>query len=537
MISNKTYSMRFILVAAIFVIFLHNNSTAQWQVLPSGINEKLVDIVFVNDSTGFVISNSGKILKTVDYGTTWNLLIHLNHIYTTLYALDEDTIFAAGSQLWRSDDAGNTWNYLYTVSDSITALHFFVAEHGLCIRPNISSCTSSQGTVYADNYRMYETFDYGISWQQISQNHSYHTRFRSINNNLLYSSAYNSQGGMHCSPYIIEYAKKTPDNGATWLNIPYYRYVNATAGDSVIYYLHGYPGFGFSIYKHDGNQTTLHTQTNLQDGLMDFAYINFIDAYGFYGKSILKSATSFAIWVQDFTSPYKLNKIYNYDSLSVYAIGDSGIILKKNIISSITPDTSYLLVTDKDTLDFGLTTVGAYKEKSLKLINSCLHILSGTIQSGNEFMLKQPNGTFADSLFYSLDLFGDTTIVIRFLPTAALVVEDSLIITSQNQLDIKVILKGEGSQSTGVPILNVEDKMYVYPNPATNIIYFKFSDSQKFPLRADLYDVSGRIIKSEFLKSNNGTFSTEKTASGSYILVVSNGIEQPVYMKVRILRN
>lgn len=81
------------------------------------------------------------------------------------------------------------------------------------------------------------------------------------------------------------------------------------------------------------------------------------------------------------------------------------------------------------------------------------------------------------------------------------------------------IYDGECASQLGTSDIKTDNKISIYPNPATDIIYLK--NIQK-PESYTIYDISGRMITKDFLHSN--TISIESLSSGNYILhIITQG--------------
>jgi hypothetical protein len=78
--------------------------------------------------------------------------------------------------------------------------------------------------------------------------------------------------------------------------------------------------------------------------------------------------------------------------------------------------------------------------------------------------------------------------------------------------------------SSGINELNVANHFTVYPNPASDNIYFKYDDFGSNPATLIISDLSGRIINNKAIKNEITTLSTLNLADGLYFyhLVDSN---------------
>jgi photosystem II stability/assembly factor-like uncharacterized protein len=67
----------FSILATIILLLLSNLSFSQWQIITSNTSSNLVDMCFINDSTGFAVGQDGIILRSTNGGNTWNQVADL----------------------------------------------------------------------------------------------------------------------------------------------------------------------------------------------------------------------------------------------------------------------------------------------------------------------------------------------------------------------------------------------------------------------------------------------------------------------------
>jgi photosystem II stability/assembly factor-like uncharacterized protein len=100
----------------LFTVLLGANVHAQWTQLVSGTTKTLQEIFFPVPDTGFVVGDSGTVLRTFDGGTTWaplnpGTIKSINDIYF----LNSQTGFIVGDSGFfaKTTNAGTTWNSTY----------------------------------------------------------------------------------------------------------------------------------------------------------------------------------------------------------------------------------------------------------------------------------------------------------------------------------------------------------------------------------------------------------------------------------------
>ncbi|MES2767230.1 MAG: YCF48-related protein [Bacteroidota bacterium] len=239
--------MKKILFAALVFILSGMAAHAQWTRLdlPSGSYR---DIFFSAEKTGFLVGDSGMVLKTMDDGVTWRKIdVGVKSNLKSVHFPSANVGYIAGdSVVLKTMDGGESWE---VVRDSMFAGY-----------KDIVFTTEEIGYLGKGYFR---TVDGGKTWNK--------QQFDFV------------RGAHFVSPaigYVIEeeYLMKTIDSGATW------NYVNqVNAGSSAIpscfhFYdeLHGLLGSTFvgrMAYTEDGGQTW-------ETGKIKSAYIGYItDVY------------------------------------------------------------------------------------------------------------------------------------------------------------------------------------------------------------------------------------------------------------------
>jgi photosystem II stability/assembly factor-like uncharacterized protein len=124
-------------------------------------NEFVFDINFTNDNVGFFITKSNKVYKTIDGGSTWNLVfsnLDDNNDFVSIYLLNEQIIYLKTSygQLYKSVDSGVNWvqdNTFYQlgIMQKMPTGNLLVR-----IRKNVGD-NMQFATLYENSYRLWET--------------------------------------------------------------------------------------------------------------------------------------------------------------------------------------------------------------------------------------------------------------------------------------------------------------------------------------------------------------------------------------------
>ena len=123
----------------------HPSTQYMWQVIDLNISElqksKLTDVQFVATQNGFqhgwISSSQGNVAHTQDAGQTWQLSTQNISKIEALHFIDEQTGWAVGHKIWRSQDAGMTWaeqNLPSEINDAgVADIHFVDHQQGMAL--------------------------------------------------------------------------------------------------------------------------------------------------------------------------------------------------------------------------------------------------------------------------------------------------------------------------------------------------------------------------------------------------------------------
>jgi photosystem II stability/assembly factor-like uncharacterized protein len=140
-----------------------------WEQLISHVDFFLNKIQFTNSQTGYIIggdNSGGYLLKTINAGLTWQL-INLNTpdkvIPTGMFFLNSNTGFISGEKLFRKTiDGGKTWSEVMDpVPGNIN---------------DVSFKNANEGYATSDNGKYFRSTDGGKSWQSMQSNTSDHLK-------------------------------------------------------------------------------------------------------------------------------------------------------------------------------------------------------------------------------------------------------------------------------------------------------------------------------------------------------------------------
>ena len=336
----------------IFMLFLNQNSYAQWEYLhasPTGNN--LYKIGFANSNTGWITGEMGTILKTSDGGNTWkNQYTLSNDNIIDLCVIDTGTLFILNNsnELLVSTDGGDTWTLRSLFFGSNTSsISFINANEGWeGIGTNIQHTTDG-GVNWAVQYNGSDDIadiKVGNNGNGIAVT-AFGDLLHTANYGQAWSSVFNAPGNFQSMDLntsssiglliINNVLYKSIDNGNTWtapVNTP--PTLSSTNAKSVnIFNANNYlitDGDGNLWFTSNGGNTWTNNNSIVGNSLNNcFALSNsrFI-AVGDNGKIALSTnAGSTLNSLETRVTNQELWGIHHFGS-TFFAVGDAGTILK-----------------------------------------------------------------------------------------------------------------------------------------------------------------------------------------------------------------
>jgi len=305
---HKKLFLAFLLIVSTFC-FAQTN----WQPLnpkPSYLTAK--KIKFVSDQTGFII-NGTDLLKTIDAGSTWNIVQPMPQANDIKFAGETGYISCDGGKVYKSEDSGEKW-----VSIQTTSTQNFST---LSVIDNATVITASETSIFITN-------DGGATWSAIPMPVSQFNSFTT----MCFTSA--TTGYVATSGGSIY---KTANGGITW-DIKTSTDIFPSSYKT-IYFVNENLGFAsqeFSNLKRttDAGETWIDVADDHLTMLINDIY--FVDSTNGYAcadnNDVYKTTDSGASWTRisapDFL--YETSHLYGiYASGSnVYTVGMSGAIYK-----------------------------------------------------------------------------------------------------------------------------------------------------------------------------------------------------------------
>ncbi len=423
--------------AIVFCLLLLGTETAytQWQVINTGTNKNLVKCCFTRDSTGFAISDDGLILKTTDFGNTWNFLTTLPGIYTCIFNTGPDTIFAGGDRIYWSTDGGNSWTLRHQFQDTLIDMGFFNSKNGYVLFPAYYYCVFGYTTRF-DLFTVYKTNDFGLTWNYVSGDKDHTSRFQFIGQNCAYLTGSTYDILYHCVP-VSWYSTSimTKDGGNLWtsFNQPYVPYW-MEGGHFLYSFINADTGFFFnpavdSVYK-TGNScasyTSLYTEVPWT-GLEQVKFLSEIDGYLLFPNEVAITKSGGFGWKTDYqSSDTILNNIYLNQGNYLFITGSNGTILKKKYIPSTQPDTVYRIKSATSSIDFGLLNLDDTLIKTLSFSNTGSIPSTYLISTKGSFLVSPDSISYDTAISMNLVPFQNNKLYIMFHPLADQVYQDTL---------------------------------------------------------------------------------------------------------------
>jgi photosystem II stability/assembly factor-like uncharacterized protein len=318
-----------------------NGAMAQWVPQNSGTTSNLNSVYFTDSNTGFVVGDSGIILKSIDGGNNW--AIQSSGTFANLFSVqfaDSLTGYAVGdsSIILKTIDGGDNWvNQSVGVSADFSSVSFPTVDTGYVVGfyrnwlnsdtlYNYILKTTNGGNLWTTSY-LYKTTD------DVGEPYVKSVFFPDVNTGY----AVGARGSMMYYPYLV----KTIDGGMNWTsqamwNFMYYGILSAHFLNTDTGYLVGYGGYSSLKTINGGNDWT---------GLISNDYsthysVYFIDSERGYlvgGKSwsngnIIKYTEDGGnVWITQYSDNLPGNYLLSVNfanNTTGYAVGTNGVILK-----------------------------------------------------------------------------------------------------------------------------------------------------------------------------------------------------------------
>lgn len=306
---------------------------AQWYSQTSGVPCGLNSTSFINSSTGWIATDTGKILKTTNGGLSWNAIMNLplNHSYSVFF-INENTGWAAGnytrasypntqydSLLIKTTNGGLNW-FIQSNQGRVTiwSIQFIDALTGWLLQKEV-------GAVNLPG-KILKTTNGGDSW--FFQIEGIINNLFFINNLTGYAGG-NIEGQMNNGTIL-----RSTNGGTNWdtvsSGLPYWLFDDIYFVDFNTGWTMGYNGNeNISKTTNGGVNWIVQYTTTPDQSLGPFHFINSLTGWA-AGNIIIKTTNGGMNWIYqwEWNSFIFLNDIKFINSSTGFAVGDSGLILK-----------------------------------------------------------------------------------------------------------------------------------------------------------------------------------------------------------------
>jgi hypothetical protein len=449
----------------LFLLSLTGSSFCQWVPQNSNTTSNLRDIHFLNDSVGFVVGSNGAFLKTTDRGENWQYsVINASQNLNSVYAIDEDTIFAGSySFIYKTTDGGQNWNIINSTL-SVNELKFFSSQVGYAKASWEEECPyPNQGSTY--RYKYFRTLDGGNNWTYFSlfEDHTVSSaEMEIINADTGFMGA--MEMGFWCGYYpccesASNYFFKTTDGGLTWQEIDSWFGGGAL---SDVAFRNGMDGFAVrehptpygntmpaDLYRISNGGSVISLLSAMPDyTIRKFFFASEFEGYYLSGKNIMKTTTEGMFWQEDYEGNQTLSDLVMTKNFEAYAIGYGGTILHKELNPANEPEPLFWMSCDQDKLAFPKTNINDTSVLEFDLKASGNQDITVDILGAARFLVKTSGDeNYAGELTGLLLPAGhDTTIMVAFTPQAYSNCADTVVISGNatNNPVVRLPVTGKG---------------------------------------------------------------------------------------------
>ena len=361
------------LLLALMLFSFGNLCFGQWAIQSSPTTNNLNDVSFLDAKLGFAVGDGGTVIRTINGGQTWKRISFPESVNLVSVALPDTGIVIITTSInengeaavYSSSNGGTTW--VKTLQDSRT---FYAAA-------------TPAKHIFSTSSKIYESADNGKTWvsrADINSTSSYSAiEFPDVQHGTV---AGNISGFVTYSAMFL----RSQDNGTTWYASYPYDFPNANgfsamsvlSADSVFMFTNFYNRFSpgdssqliflsnFRLRRslsdpewHFNAKTVV---SSFQDRINTCKFFRTGVAYTAGEKGSIYRSTNFGKkWSAEFTNKLPVNDIYMVNENTGYAVGDGGLILKRDTaIKKLSPQMIAVKafpnpVKDKASLSFTLT--------------------------------------------------------------------------------------------------------------------------------------------------------------------------------------
>ncbi len=408
------------------------NAGNNWSIYYTNHNQNNTSLQFINETTGFVVSDSGIVLKTVNGGVNWSVLYDFHQakfhkIYfsdvNTGYLLRYNNYGYRGTTLYRTSNSGLTWSGLLNDSTiDLNDIKFSDLQTGY-FGGHLNNITNSNSYL-----KIFKTTNGGLSIDSIYTGFIFPITSILIKNNIIFIYGgnsfpivsglnYSTNSGLNWITTDIrkslkdisyfdpsnlyattpsgggtQYLYKSTNNGLNWFSI---------GSDLIVFDIEFiYPSAGVGVGGNGGVYRTTNSGVNWNSQFTQLAYYiwevdfsNTNTGYAADDGGLLKTTNGGINWIKIFSRAlYRMDFIdantgYCSGTDSLYKTTNGGLdwtklnygfLTQLNEIHFINNNTGYILANNlKKTTDGGLTWLdfpgyGGYYSECLYFYNEML---------------------------------------------------------------------------------------------------------------------------------------------------------------------
>lgn len=327
----------------IWLVLITNNLLfSQWQLInPNSSAQKLNDILFTDNQTGYIVGNKGTILKTYDQGINWKG--QNSHTSNNLYSvsfLDPENGVAVGlyGTIVKTENGGKDWQNISYNANVVLRSVYMKNEQDIWI---VGGGIEIPGVGTSGNIILHST-DGGQQWDSLSiSNRDRYYKITFVNNQVGWII-----GGDGVNKNII---LKTTDGGSSWVdttvtNGAYFRSMHFYDDNIGWFIEHPY-----ILKTQDGGNTWIVRERGNVRG-RDITYYGYSNGW-ICGTRIFKTTDGGSLWEEKYDPPNNdwLYSIFFIDNNIGFSVGDNGNIVKStdageswfNVSGNITINTLY----------------------------------------------------------------------------------------------------------------------------------------------------------------------------------------------------
>lgn len=276
---------------------------SQWNAVPVGTSQYIMDVFFINPDTGWVVGYNSTMLKTTNGGTSWDIIqVPIMQNLISVFFIDENTGWVTGSHggIIKTTDGGNNWNTQFSgVFYQIESIFFSDSDHGYAVvndwtgwrygailqttngglnwiiktqfdqfgMIDIHFPTASTGYAVGSNGVIWKTTNAGNNWNYMFFSDFWLHSVFFINDRVGWIA-----GGSLQSDIIL----KTTNNGSSWFVV---RQTSQNGLLSGIFFIDEENGWacgdgGTILRTRDGGESWIKETTNIQNHLQEFSFAN-----------------------------------------------------------------------------------------------------------------------------------------------------------------------------------------------------------------------------------------------------------------------